>query len=360
MRSSRYITFSGNQKVKKDIKVKGYVRKGKFVRSFNREQNVNQIALKVAGVSLAVLGGALGIGITGAAVTKFRYNKNLVDFGKKIANGTADIPSMKIPEGVKKIKPPYRIDADKDDLTFFIGGMGRAEDALGEKLMKTVRASFKARGKDITKRHELVPLFHNYQVKRDVNLKVLGKDLSDTPVAKMGQEIYDVFNKAAIKGYNEDSLIMANEIYKWHKLNPTKPINLITASGGGFQGKDVPHLLNAAGVDPKLMKVFSTATPDYGIVDEIVPTLKVMHTDDMYARTIPKIKQLNLPSLHRGTTWVGPGDTPEYRAMLKKGNKMVSDYEMPAAVHFAPAYFNGETLSSKKTLKLLENFMFND
>lgn len=373
MRNSKYFTFSdvsfitfaasqrSAKKVKKEIKVKGYVRKGKFVRSASRKQEVNDhTALKVAGASLAILAGVLGTGVAGAAITKIRYNKNLIDFGKKIASGTDDIPDMKIPEGLKKIKAPYHVQ-DKDSLTFFMGGLSRPEVAEGEKFMKTVRAAFTERGKKLQDRHELIPLFHNHQIKRDVDLKFLGKQLETNMITEQAQATLDVFKKAAVKGYNEDSLIMAKEIYKWHKANEGLPINIITASAGGFQGRDVPHILKAAGVDPKLMKVFSQATPDYGLVDEVVPTLKVMHDDDMYSKLIPTTKVLGLPSLHRGTTFVGKGDADDFRKLYTdRGEPLPPPYEMPAVVHFSPAYFNGKTKSSQKTLKLLENFMFND
>ena len=373
------IMFAGEwnpvNKIKKNINIKGYVRKGKFVRSSNREQNVRETAVKIAAVSLGVLATVLGVSLASAALTKVRYNKNLVDFGKKMANNLDDIEDMKIPGSLKKISKPKV--TDKKSMTFFIGGMGKFEDAQGEKLMKSVRSAYAKQGRPIDKNHELIPLFHNHQVRNKV--KIAGKEMELGVV----QEIGSVFEKAAISGYNKDSVIMAKEIYKWHKLNPDKPINIITGSAGGFQGRDIPHILQAAGVDTKkLMKVFSTATPDFGLVDEIVPTLKVMHSDDMYAHTIPKTL-ISMPSLHRGTVFLGKGDTPMYRRMVMKKamfdakNEVVvkngkfvagkqfqepSDKDlkkvMPAIVHFGPAYWNGETPTSKKTLQYLNNFMF--
>lgn len=368
------ITFASEispRKIRKNINVKGFLRKGKFVRAFNRKQDVREKVIKVAVASLAVLGTALGVGVASAALTKVRYNRNLVNFGKNIAKGGIGIEDMKIPEGLKKIPRPKPItDPNKKTMTFFVGGMSKFEDAEGEKFMKLVRSAYAKQGRPIDKNNELIPLFHQYQTKRGGN-------------AGIAQEIIDVFEKATVRGYNKDSVIMANEIYKWHKLNPTKPINIVTASAGGFQGRDIPHILEAAGVDTKkLMKVFSTASPDYGLVDEVVPTLKVMHNDDLYSKTIPGIKDgLRLPSLHRGTRFVGKGNTPEYKDMVARkwmfddGNQVVkengtfvagkryntpSDKEMPLIVHFAPAYFNGETKTSKKTLQYLHNFMFKD
>ena len=355
-------------KIRKNINVKGYVRKGRFVRSFKREQDVRETAIKVAAVSLGVLGAALGVGLAGAAATKLRYNKNLVGFGKKMANNLDDIPDMKIPEGVKKVISPKVI--DKKSMTFFIGGLGTVEDVTGEKFLKTVRSAYTSQSRSIAKnlrkppledRHELIPLFHSSQVRK-------------SKIVNTVDDIYDTFKTAALKGYNEDSVSMAKEIYKWYKLNPTKPINIVTSSSGGFQGRDVPHILETAGVDTKkLMKVFNTATPDYGLVDEIVPTMKVMHNDDLYAKTFPNIRdKAGLPSLHRGKTiFLGKGDTPKYRELIAKKGRFdaqnagkayipPSDWEMPLAVHLTPAYFNGETATSKKTLEALSSFIFKD
>ena len=355
-------------KIRKNINVKGYVRNGRFVRSFKREQDVREMAIKVAAVSLGVLGTALGVGIASAAATKLRYNKNLVDFGKKMANNLDDIPDMKIPEGVKKVISPKV--TDKKSMTFFIGGLGTVEDVTGEKFLKTVRSAYTSQNRSIAKnlrkppledRHELIPLFHSSQVRK-------------SEIVNTVDDIYDTFKTAALKGYNEDSVSMAKEIYKWHKLNPTKPINIVTSSSGGFQGRDVPHILETAGVDTKkLMKVFNTATPDYGLVDEIVPTMKVMHNDDLYAKTFPNIRdKAGLPSLHRGKTiFLGKGDTPKYRELIAKKGRFdaqnagkayipPSDWEMPLAVHLTPAYFNGETATSKKTLEALSSFIFKD
>jgi len=381
------ISFAENEsrinKIRKNINVKGYIRKGKFVRSSRRKQDVRKTVAKVAAISLGVVGTVATVGIASAAATKLRYNRNLVKFGKNIANGGVDIEDMRIPSGVKSKSIPKirKLDDSKKSISFFIGGMDRAENGQGEKFMRQVKIGFDKQGKDVSKNHELIPLFHNYQVKKDVF--VAGKKIERTPLIGISQEIADVFEKATVQGYNKDSVIMANEIYKWHKLNPDKPINLITASAGGFQGREVPHILEAAGVDVKrLMKVFSTATPDYGLVDEIVPTIKVMHNDDLYAKTIPTMKNgLQLPSLHRGTKFIGKGDTPEYRDMIarkgmtdmgnvvtKEKEKFVSgkryiqppDRDMPVYVHLGPAYFNGETPTSKKTYHYLYNFMFKD
>lgn len=353
------ITFASEvspRKIKKNINVKGFLRKGKFVRAFNRKQDVREKVVKVAVASLAVLGTALGVGVASAALTKVRYNRNLVNFGRKLANNIDEIPDMKIPKGLKKIPRPHK--TNKDSMTFFIGGLEKFETAQGEKLMKSVRSAYAKQGRPIDKKHELIPLFHSTQVRK-------------SDVVNTVEDIYDTFKTAAVKGRNEDSIIMAKEIYKWHKLNPDKPINIITASAGGFQSRDISHILEAAGVDTKkLIKVFNTATPDYGLVDEIVPTLKVMHSDDLYSKTFPNVlNKAGLPSLFRGkTVFLGKGDTPTYREMISKKRMLdakagreynaPTDYEMPLMVHLTPAYFNGETKTSKKTLHYLHNFMF--
>lgn len=361
MRNSRYIAFSKNQKIKKDVKVKGYVRKGKFVKSFNREQNVNQIALKVAGISLAVLGTALGIGISGATVTKFRYNKNLVDFGKKLANGTNKSVKMKPPNTAKYYKAPTL--TTKESMTFFVGGREPAEKVDGEILMEGIAKAFKKI--EVEKNHEFIPLYHRFQGSKEAE-------------GAMGlvKGIQESLEASALRGYNPDSLAMADEVYKWHKLNPGKPIQMITHSAGGFQGRDIPRILVSAGVDKNLIKVFSTGSPDFGLVDDIVTTKRVMNMDDVYSQTIPKFRkgEPGIPTLHRNTEFVDGSLSPKYKELIiKKGqmdaqksgktfNEKMSNFELRTAAHLHPAYYRTKTGSpaAQKTLDILQKFMFKD
>lgn len=354
------ITFaSNNRKIKKNINVKGFFRKGRFVRAFNREQDVREKVVKVAVASLAVLGTALGVGVASAALTKVRYNRNLVNFGKKIATGKYP-RDMKIPKEATRYNPPKIItDPNKKSMTFFSGGLDKVEEVSGEQLLVTVKGSL--RNKRIEKNHELIPLYHNHQRMKG------GED-----AAGMVQSIFDVFETSAIKGMNPDSVVMAKEIYKWHRLNPTKPINIITHSAGGFQGRDVPQILVSAGVDKNLMKVFSTGSPDYGIVDDVVKTQRVMNLDDAYAKTIPNIKKGGgLPSIHRNTTFIDGALSPEFRKKafekaksdaLKEGKPFtgLSEFEYKLAAHFSPGYYAGISPASKKTLETLSKFMFDD
>lgn len=353
-----FITFAGTvQKTKKDVKVKSFVRNGKVVRAFQRKQDVNdkqELAKKVAVGSLTTLAGVLGVGLAGAAVVKLRYNRNLVKFGKDIGSNKFPL-DMKLPKEAKAYITPKEV-PDKESLTFFLGGLEDRAAVSGEKLMRMTKLA--TRKQKLDKAHEFIPLYNNAQV---VGRSPLGE----------AQKIIDAFDKAAIQGYNMDSALMAKEIYKWHKLNPGKPINLVTHSAGGFQGRDIPHILDAAGVDKKLMKVFSMGSPDYGIVDEIVPTMKLIHSDDMFAKAVPSIKdrRIAIPSLERNNIVIGPGASKEYRELMKqnaineaakKGKKepeQVPESLMKVHAHFAPAYLNGETPSSKKTLELLEKFL---
>lgn len=357
-----FITFAGQvQKTKKDVKVKSFVRNGKVVRAFDRNQQVNvknekgDLAKKLAIGSLATLGGVLGVGLAGAAVVKLRYNKNLVKFGKDIGSDKFPL-DMKLPKGAKPYKVPKKVE-DKESLTFFLGGLEDRDAISGERLMKTVRSLSTSQKLGLDKVNEFVPLYNTAQV---VGRSPLGE----------AQKIIDAFDKAAIQGYNMDSALMAKEIYKWHKLNPGKPINLVTHSAGGFQGRDIPHILDAAGVDKKLMKVFSMGSPDYGLVDEIVPTMKLIHSDDMFAKAIPlRDGRIAIPSLERNNIVLGPGAGKEYRELMKqnaineaakKGKKepeYVPESLMKVHAHFAPAYLNGQTPTSKKTLELLEKFL---
>lgn len=355
------ITFASDiapRKIKKSINVKGFFRKGKFVRAFDRKQDVKEKVIKVAVASLAVLGTALGVGMASAASTKIRYNRNLYNIGKKMVSNVDEIADMKIPFTAKRYISPTRItDPNKKSMTFFSGGLDKVEEVSGEQLLVTVSGSL--RKQKITKNHELIPLYHSYQRMKG------GEDMMG-----MVKSIADVFETSAIKGMNPDSVVMAKEIYKWHKLNPKMPINIITHSAGGFQGRDIPHILDAAGVDRKLMKVFSTGSPDYGIVDDIVSTQRVMNLDDAYAKTIPNIKKGGgLPSLHRNTTFIDGALSPEFRKKalekakadaLKEGKPFseLSEFEYRLAAHFSPGYYAGISPASKKTLETLSKFMF--
>jgi len=352
-----FITFAGQvQKTKKDVKVKSFVRNGKVVRAFDRNQEVNvknDLAKKVAVGSLATLGGILGVGLAGAAVVKLRYNKNLVKFGKDIGSNNFPL-DMKLPKEAKAYIAPRKIEDSKESLTFFLGGLEDRAVVSGEKLMRTTKMV--TRSQKLDKTHEFIPLYHNVQV---VGRSPLGE----------AQKIIDAFDKAAVQGYNMDSALMAKEIYKWHKLNPTKPINLITHSAGGFQGRDIPHILDAAGVDKKLMKVFSMGSPDYGIVDEIVPTMKLIHSDDMFAQAIPvRDGRIAIPSLERNNIVLGPGAGKEYRELMRQNDiaEAIKQNKRPeytpenltkVHAHFLPAYMNGQTPTSKRTLELLEKFL---
>lgn len=360
-----FITFAGSiptkKKVEKDVKVKGYVRKGKFVQSFQRKQDVNdktELAKKAAIGSLVVLGGVLGVGLAGAAVVKLKYNSNLVNFGKQIK---ADKFPVEMSHPAKNYVKPYDI-GNKKSTNFFIGPLSsRNATPGGASLMKSTRVALKDTPK-IKEDYEFIPLFNNYQVEGNGEFG-------------MATSAVDATKKAVADGYNMDSVLMAKEIFKWHTLNPTKPINLITHSAGGFQGRDIPHILQAAGVNTRLIKVFSMGSPDYGLVDDIVPVVRAMNSDDLYTNKIKKLvnqSKKSFPSLNRNTTYVGNGNTPAFEKMrydraLKEAD-LNGDYDQvdlpsewqKASAHSLGAYMNGETLASKKTIKLLKDFMFKD
>lgn len=356
-----FITFAGQvQKTKKDVKVKSFVRNGKVVRSFDRNQEVNvnkertELAKKVAIGSVATLAGVLGVGIAGAAVVKLRYNKNLVKFGREIK---ANKIPVDMPHPKKNYVSPYKI-GDKKATNFFIGPLNGKGATGGADLMKSTRIALK--DTKLKNEHELIPLFHNYQVSGNGAFGKLDAAIEAT-------------KKAAVDGYNMDSVLMAKEIYKWHELNPTKPINLITHSAGGFQGRDIPHILDAAGVDKKLIRVFSMGSPDYGLVDDIVPVVRAMNNDDIYTNKLfTDTARTKIPSLNRNPTYVGNGYTPKYEEMrykkaLSEADQTgdYSEVDLPykqsrAAAHSLGAYLNNETVASKKTVDLLKKFIFKD
>lgn len=359
------ITFTRNEnpvnKIKKNINVKGYVRKGRFVRSFKRKQNVREIATKVAVVSLGVLGAVTTVGIATAAATKLRYNRNLINFGKKLANGTNKSVKMRVPTNAKFYKPPTS--TTKKSMTFFVGGREAADKMDGEVLMDGISKSLKKAG--VAKNHEFIPLYHRFQ----------GSKPGEGAMGVV-KGIQESLEASVSRGYNPDSLAMADEIYKWHKLNPDKPIHMITHSAGGFQGRDIPHILVAAGVDKKLIKVFSTGSPDFGLVDDIVTTKRVINMDDIYAKTIPGFRKgkLGIPSLHRNTEFVEGSLSPKYKELIMKKARMeaqktgkpfnenMSELELKMAAHLHPAYYRTKTGSpaAQKTLDILQDFLFKD
>ena len=359
----RIITFASDfdlQKIRKKINIKGYVRKGKFVRASSREQDVRQKAFKVAAISLGVLGAALGVGIAGAALTKVRYNRNLVEFGKKIAKEKVTF-KMKIPTTAQYYKTPKS--TNKKSLTFFVGGRDLSEKVDGEVLMGGVIKAFKSKKTDQV--HEFIPLYHSFQ----------GSKPAEGGAMTLVRSIQENLEASVVRGYNPDSIAMANEIYKWHKLSPDKAINLITHSGGGFQGRDVPHILAAAGVNKKVLKIFSTGSPDFGLVDDLVLTKRVMNTDDIYAKTIPGFRKgrVGITSLHRNTEFVPGALSDDYKNLVLKKSRIdakkagkepkpMSEFELTMAAHLHPAYYRTKTKSpaAQKTLDILQKFMFND
>ena len=205
MKDYRFITFAGkvqpSKKSKKDVRVQGYVRKGKFVQSFQRKQLLNdenkELAKKVAVGSLVTLGGVLGVGLAGAAVVKLRYNRNLVKFGQQIKANK--IPrDMKAPE--KYYVAPRNI-GDKDSMDFFIGPLSSKGSSGGAGLMVLTKKTLKKT--KLKDQHELIPLTHNYQVSGDHEFQLYTSAV-------------DATRKAVADGYNMDSVLMSKEIFKWH------------------------------------------------------------------------------------------------------------------------------------------------
>lgn len=342
-----FITFAGQvQKTKKDVKVKGFVRKGKFVRAFDRNQEVNvkneksDLAKKVAIGSLVVLGGILGVSITGAAAVKVRYNSNLIKIGKDLQTGKiktemwkgVDTNGISLPKAV--YVPPTK--TDKNSLNFFMGGLGKAEDFNSVGLMNDVKKRVSTQAKN---NNEFIPLLHKYQVKPE------GK-------GGMVDEIKDAFSKAVKEGKNQDSIDMAKEIYQWHILNPTKPINIMTHSAGSFTGKDTTHILVNAGVDKKLIKLFSTGAPDFGLVDDIVATQRVMNIKDLYSADIP--------SLHKNTVWARDPFDPDFKfrdIQTKLHEKMGWNIDKKFLSHANPGYYDKNSPVSKVVERGLSDFL---
>ena len=342
-----FITFAGQvQKTKKDVKVKSFVRNGKVVRAFDRNQEVNvksekaELAKKVAIGSLTTLAGVLGVGLAGAAVVKLRYNRNLIKAGKDLQAGKiktemwkgVDAKGVPLPKAI--YIPPSK--TDKKSLNFFMGGLGKAEDLNSIGLMNDVKKRVSTQAKNS---NEFIPLLHRYQIKPE------GK-------GGMIDEVKDAFSRSAKEGKNQDSIDMAAEIYKWHKLNPTKPINIMTHSAGSFTGKDTTHILVNAGVDKKLIKLFSTGAPDFGLVDDIVATQRVMNIKDLYSTDIP--------SLHKNTVWARDPFDPDFKfgdTQTKLHEKMGWNIDKKFLSHANPGYYDKNSPVSKIVERGLSDFL---
>ena len=113
-------------------------------------------------------------------------------------------------------------------------------------------------------------------------------------------------------------------------------------------------------------------SPDFGLVDDIVPSSRIMNSDDLYTNKLKILADKSmgsLPSLNRNTTYVGNGYTPafekiRYNKALKEADLTgyYGDVDLPKnqqrlVAHSLEAYMNGETLASKKNLDLLKNFL---
>ena len=125
------ITFAGNvetkRKIEKDVKVKGYIRKGKFVQSFQRkqltnteEQNRKEVAKRVA-IGTATTGAALlGVSLLAYSSIKLKYNINLINAGKNLKSGKNTI---KMRTDIRDYKAPVKLEDNKESLTFIFPGL---------------------------------------------------------------------------------------------------------------------------------------------------------------------------------------------------------------------------------------------
>jgi hypothetical protein len=294
MEDFRFITFAGEvqspkRKEKKDVKVKGFVRKGRFIQAFQRKQLLNQkennnsnntdkkeLAKKVA-VNTAITGAALlGLSLATYGTVKLKYNRNFLKLGQQIKDGKN---TLRMRTDIAQYKAPTKIGDDKDSLNFIFPGLPQnAEAAIKES--KGTGATIKEGLKEI-----------NPQRYKKMEFINTGYSEMISEAAEKGFIKGDVANfakKAAIKGESKDAIAIAQEIFDWHKLNPDKKINFFTHSAGGMIARDASHLLVNAGVPAKQIKMLATGSPNYGLVDDIVETKYIMHTEDIFGQVSAK------------------------------------------------------------------------
>lgn len=339
-----FITFAGSadvkNKIKKDVKVKGFIRKGKFIPSFQRkqltnkdEQNRKEVAKKVA-IGTATAGAALlGVGLLTYGSIKLKYNTNLANAGKNLKTGKN---TLKMRNDIRDYKAPKVLDDSKESLNFIFPGLPpNAQDQVeGSALMgAVVRNSLKTANRKEFAKMEFINTGYTEMISKPVP-----GDMLKTVVS----EISEFAKKATIKGESKDAIAIAQEIFEWHKLNPNKNINFITQSAGGMIARDTSHILVRAGIPVSKIKMLGVASPNYGIVDDIVETKYVMHPDDIFANI----------SLDKGNTrWVrSPKNQMKEFADAEEIKRIEeSPVNEAFAIHSAGAYWGKP--SKNKTAK---------
>lgn len=341
-----FITFAGQvQKTKKDVKVKSFVRNGKVVRAFDRNQEVNvknnELAKKVAIGSLTTLAGVLGVGLAGAAVVKLKYNSNLIKLGKQLKDGKNTI---KMRNDIRDYKPPRPLEADKETLTFVFPGLPRdAKAALQESATSagSIKRGLGEVNKAGLKKMEFINTGYTELISEAAEKGFIKGDV--LPLVK----------KAAVRGESKDAIGIAQEIFDWHKLNPTKNINFITHSAGGMIARDTSHILVNAGVPAKQIKMLSTGSPNYGLVDDIVETKYIMHTDDIFGQVSTKTNNAQ---------WVRSPKNDLDKIVDQKELDLMNQSKLNQALglhninmYWVKSKVNG---SSRSTLKIANEFLF--
>lgn len=344
-----FITFAGKvQKTKKDVKVKSFVRNGKVVRAFDRNQQVNvkneksELAKKVAIGSLTTLAGVLGVGLAGAAVVKLKYNSNLVKLGKQLKEGKN---TVRMRTDIRDYKAPTKIGDNKESLNFIFPGLpANHQAAIDESARMTtvvVKPSLRKINSKGLQKMEFINTGYSEMISEAAEKGFIKGDVAN------------LVKKAAVRGESKDAIAIAQEIFDWHKLNPTKNINFITHSAGGMIARDTSHILVNAGVPAKQIKMLSTGSPNYGLVDDIVETKYIMHTDDIFGQASTKTGN---------ATWVrSPAENlnkiqrPEDKEFMDK-----SKINHALGLHNVGMYWGRSDVNgtARSTLKMANNFLF--
>lgn len=339
-----FITFAGQvQKTKKDVKVKGFVRKGKFVRAFDRNQEVNvknekaELAKKVAITGA----GLLGVGLTTYALMKLKYNNNFVSLGQKIKDGKN---TVRMRTDIRGYKAPTKIGDNKESLNFIFPGLPpNAEAALKESKNTgtAIKTGLQEANPKAFKKMEFINTGYTEMI----------SEASEKGFIK--GDVANFAKKAAIKGESKDATAIAQEIFDWYKLNPDKNINFITHSAGGMVARDTSHILVNAGVPASKIKMLAIGSPNYGLVDDIVDTKYVMHTDDIFGQV--SVKTSNNQWIRSPAENLDKIQRPQDKEFMDK-----SKLNYALGLHNVTMYWNSPNVNgtARSTQKIANEFLF--
>lgn len=348
-----FIVFAGSaevkDKVKKDVKVKGFIRNGKFIPSFQRKQLTNKEEqsrkelARNAAISTATAGAAiLGVSLLTYGSIKLKYNMNLVNLGKELRTGKN---TLRMRTDIKGYKAPTKIGDNKESLNFIFPGLPpNAEAALKESKNTgtAIKTGLQEANPKAFKKMEFINTGYSEMISEAAEKGFLKGDVAN--FAK----------KATLEGKSKDAVAIAQEVLDWHKLNPTKNINFITHSAGGMIARDTSHILVNAGVPANKIKMLAAGSPNYGIVDDIVDTKYIMHTDDIFGQV--SVKTDNVQWVRSPVENLDKIQRPQDKEFMDK-----SKLNRALGLHNVTMYWNSPNVNgtARSTQRIANDFLFN-